>query len=141
MNPTGKLVSLAYALVLLACALAAGFDTWAFAFAIGDGGGQVGLAAGTLLIGTLIGGVGLVVAALASWTRWRSYSMIAFVSALIVLPAAAIYGWAGTRANWLNTQHGMHFPLWNWALCILPPFLGLLAVTLSWVRFRQLGQT
>src|SRR4051794_18216845 len=88
MDLKGRIVSLIYALVLLGCALFAGFDTWAFAFAIGDGGGQVGLAAGTLLIATLAGGVGLVIAALGSWTRWPGISIIALVSVFVVLPAA-----------------------------------------------------
>jgi hypothetical protein len=60
MNLKGKVASLVYALVLLGCAFFAGFDAFAFAFAIGDGGGQVSLTAGTLLIGKLAGGVGLV---------------------------------------------------------------------------------
>jgi hypothetical protein len=52
MNLEGKIVSLVYALLLLGCALFAGFDTFAFAFGTGDGGGQVSLTAGALLIGT-----------------------------------------------------------------------------------------
>jgi hypothetical protein len=67
MTLKGNVVSLVYALVLLECPFFAGFNTFAFAFAIGDGGGQVSLAAGTLLIGTLAGGVGLVIAALGSF--------------------------------------------------------------------------
>jgi hypothetical protein len=87
MNLKGKIVSLIYALVLLGCAFFAGFDTFGFAFAIGDGGGQVSLAAGTLLIGTLAGGVGLVIAALGSWTRSQGISLVALVSVFLVLPA------------------------------------------------------
>ena len=64
MNLKGEIVPLIYPLVLLGCAFFAGFDTFAFAFAIGDGGGQVSLATGTLFIGTLVRGVGLVIAAL-----------------------------------------------------------------------------
>jgi hypothetical protein len=135
----GKAVSLVYALVLLGCAFFAGFDTLGFAFAIGDGGGQVSLAAETLLIGTLAGGVGLVIAALGSWTRRPGMSLIAFVSVLIVLPSAVLYGWQSVRAFWINTQLGMHFGLWAWASAILPPFLGLVAAGLSWVRFRRLS--
>ena len=137
MNLKRKVVSLIYAVVLLGCALFAGFDTWAFAFAIGDGGGQVSLAAGTLLIGTLAGGVGLVIAALGSWTRWPGVSLIALVSVLVVLPAAVLYGWQSVLAFWMNT--GMHYGLWAWASAILPPFLGLVAARLSWVRFRRLS--
>jgi hypothetical protein len=59
MNLKGKIVSVIYALVLLGCAFFAGFDTFAFAFGIGDGGGQIGILAGTLLIGTLAGGCSL----------------------------------------------------------------------------------
>jgi hypothetical protein len=138
MNPTGKIASLIYALVLLGCAFFAGFDTFAFAFAIGDAGGQVGVAAGTLLIGTLVGGAGLAIASLGSWTRWRALSLIALVSALVVLPAAVLYGWQSANAFWINTLLGMHYGPWAWASAILPPFLGLTAVVLSWVRFRRL---
>jgi hypothetical protein len=139
MNLKGNIVSVIYALVLLGCAFFAGFDTFAFAFGIGDGGGQIGLVAGTLLIGTLAGGVGLVIAALGSWTRWPGISLIAMVSVLIVLPAAVLYGWQGVHAFWINTQLGMHFGLWAWASAILPPFLGLVAAGLSWIRFRRLS--
>ena len=137
MNLKGKLVSLIFALVLLGCAFFAGFDTFGFAFGIGDGGGQVSLAAGTFLIGTLAGGVGLVIAALGSWTRWRGANVIALVSILIVLPAAVLYGWQGVRAYWIDTQLGMHFGLWAWSSAILPPFLGVVAGGLSWVRLRS----
>jgi hypothetical protein len=137
MNPKGKFVSLIYTLALLGCAFFAGFDTFAFAFGIGDGGGQVSLVAGTLLIGTLAGGVGLAIAALGSWTRWQGANVIALISVLIVLPAAVLYGWNGVHAFWIDTQHGMHFGLWAWSSAILPPFLGVAAAGLSWVRFRS----
>ena len=137
MNLKRKLVSLIYALVLLGCAFFAGFDTFGFAFGIGDGGGQVSVAAGTFLIGTLAGGVGLIIAALLSWTRWPGTNIIALVSILIVLPAEVLYGWQGVRANWLNTQLGMHFGFWNWSSAILPPFLGVVAAGLSWGRLRS----
>jgi hypothetical protein len=137
MNLKGKFISLIYALTLLGCAFFAGLDAFGFAFAIGDGDGQVGLASGTLVIGTLVGGVGLVIAALGSWTRWRGISLIALVSALVVLPAAVLYGWGNGRANWINTRHGMHFGWWSWASAILPPFLDLAALGLSWLRFRR----
>jgi hypothetical protein len=139
MNLKGKVVSLVYSLVLLGCAFFAGFDTWAYAFGIGDGGGQVSLAAGTLLIGTLAGGVGLVIAALGSWTRWPGISLIALVSVLIVLPAAVLYGMQQVHAYWFNTQLGFHYGLWAWASATLPPFLGLVAAGLSWIRFRRLS--
>jgi hypothetical protein len=77
MNLEGKIVSLVYALLLLGCAFFAAFDTFAFAFGIGDGGGHVSLTAGTLLIGTPAGGVGLVIAALGSWIRRPGISLIA----------------------------------------------------------------
>ena len=137
MNLKGKLASLIYARVLLGCAFFAGFDTFGFAFGIGDGGGQISVAAGTFLIGTLVGGVGLIITALLSWTRWPGTNVIALVSVLIVLPAAVLYGWQGVRANWLNTQLEMHFGLWNWSAAILPPFLGAVAAGLSWGRFRS----
>jgi hypothetical protein len=137
MNLKGKLVSPIYALVLLGCAFFAGFDTFGFAFGIGDGGGQVGVAAGTFLIGTLAGGVGLIIAAPLSWTRWPGTNVIALVSVLIALPAAVLYGWQGVRANSLNMQVGMQFGLWNWSSVILPPFLGVVAAGLSWARLRS----
>ena len=138
MDPTGKVVSLFYAILLLGCAFFAGFDTFAFAFAIGDDGGQVGVAAGILLIGTLVGGAGLAIASLGSWTRWRAVSLIALVGALVVLPAAVLYGWQSTNAFWINTHLGMHYGPQAWASAILPPFLGLTVVAWSWARFRRL---
>jgi len=119
--------------------LGAGLDAFGFAFAIGDGGGQVSLVDGTLLIGTLAGGAGLVIAALGSWIRWRGISLTALVSVLVVLPAAVLYGWQDVRASWINTQLGMHYGLWAWASAILPPFLGLVVAGLSWIRFRRLS--
>ena len=143
MNLKGEIVPLIYPLVLLGCAFFAGFDTFAFAFAIGDGGGQASPAVGALLIGTLAGGVGLVIAALGSWTRWSGISLIAMVSVLIVLPAAVLYGWQAVHAFWINTKLGStstySYGLWDWASAILPPLLGLLAAGLSWVRFRRLS--
>jgi hypothetical protein len=135
MNLSGKII---YALVLLGCACFAGFDTFAFAFGIGDGDGQVSFLAGTILIGTLAGGVGLVIAALGSWTRSRGISKLAIVSILVVLPAAVLYGSQSARAFWINTQHGYHYGPWAWASAVLPPFLGLLAVGLSFMRLRRL---
>jgi hypothetical protein len=102
---------LAYALLLVGCALFAGFDVFAFAFAVGDGGGQVGLAAGTLLLGTLVGGLGLLVATLGCWSWRRSLSLTALVSVLIVMPAAVLYGWQSVRAFTINTRLGMHYGL------------------------------
>jgi hypothetical protein len=139
MNLEGKIISLVYAVLLIGCAFFAAFDTFAFAFAIGDGGGHVSLAAGTLLIGTLAGGVGLVIAALGSWIRRPGISLIALVSALMVLPAAVLYGWQSFRAFWINTKHGMHYGCGAWASAILPPFLGLAAAGLSWARFRRVS--
>lgn len=74
MNPAGKLISLVYALLLLARAAAAGFDTFGFAFVIGDGGGQPGVMMSAFLIATLVG-LGLAIAALLSWTRSRAVSL------------------------------------------------------------------
>jgi len=139
MNLEGKIVSLVHALLLFSCAFFAAFDTFAFAFGIGDGGGQVSLTAGTFLIGTLAGGVGLVIAALGSWIRRPGISLIALVSVLIALPAAVLYGWTSFRAFWINTKLGMHYDSWAWASAILPPFLGLAAAGLSWARFRRLS--
>jgi hypothetical protein len=92
MNPTGKAASLVHALVLPGCAFFAGFDTFALAFAMGNSGGRVGVAAGALLIGSLVGGAGLAIASPGSWTRLPFVSLIALVCALPVLPAAVPYG-------------------------------------------------
>ena len=101
--------------------------------------GESKIATGTLLIGTLAGGVGLVIAALGSWTRSRGISRIALVSVLVVLPAAVLYGWQSVHAFSINTQLGMHYGLWAWASAILRPFLCLVAAGLSWIRFRRLS--
>ena len=137
MNPTAKVASLVFAPVLLGCVFCAGFDTFAFAFAIGDSGGQVDVAAGALLIGTLMGGAGLAIALPRSWTRWRVVTLIALVCALLVLPAAVLHAWQSANAFWVNTHPGMHYGPSAWVSAILPPFLGLTAVVLSWVRFRR----
>ena len=138
MNSTSKVASLFYALVLVGCAYFAWFDTFAFAFAIGEGGGQASFAIGALLIGTLAGGAGLAITSLGSWTRWRAVSLIGLVSALLVLPSAVLYGWLTAKAFWMNTHLGMHFGPWAWASAILPPILGLTAAAFSWLRFRRL---
>lgn len=141
MNPTGKLASTFYAVLLLACGSFAAFDTFAIAFGIGDGGGQVSVAAGTLLVGTLAGGAGLAIASLGSWTRWRTVSLIVLVSAIVVLPAAILYGWQSAYAFWVNSANPhlrMHYGLFAWGAAILPPFLDLAAVAFSWLRFRKL---
>ncbi|HKF48274.1 MAG TPA: hypothetical protein VKB38_13010 [Terracidiphilus sp.] len=141
MNPTGKIISLVYALILLGGAFSAVFDVWGFAFAIGDGGGQPGPAMSVLLIATLLGGAGLAISALGSWTRWPAVGLIAFVSALLVLPAAALFAWANGHALWWNTRTGAwRSPLWEWGLTFLPPFLGLLAIVFSWLRFRRFSK-
>ena len=137
MNSTGKVASLVYALLLLACAFFAGFDTFWTAFAIGDGDGQIGIAAGALLISTLLGGVGLAIASLGSWTGSRGISLIALVSALAVLPMAVLFGWGQGRACLINSRLGFHYSVWEWTADILPPFLGLAAVVWSGVRFRR----
>jgi hypothetical protein len=137
MNPTGKVVSLVYALVLLACGLAAGLDIFALGFGIGDGGGHIGPVVGTFMIATLLGGSGLTIAAFGSWTRWRAVSLIAFVSALLVLPAAVLYGWQSAWAFSVNSRLGYHYGFWVWASAILPPFLGPAVAVFSWIRSRQ----
>jgi hypothetical protein len=127
MTVNDNISSLVFALLLLACACFAGFDTFAFAFGIGDGGGQVGLTTGTLLIATLAGGVGLIIAAIGSWSRRPGISLLALISAFIVLPAAVLYGWGSVHVFWHNTKVGLHYSIWAWASAILPPFLCLVA--------------
>jgi hypothetical protein len=133
-----EVASAVNSIVLVACSLFAGFDTFAFAFAIGDGGGQVSLTEGTFLIGTLAGSVGLVIAAVGAWTRRPGLSVVALISILIVLPAAVLYGWQSVYAFWANTKLGLHYSLLAWTSAILPPFLCLVAARISWIRFRQL---
>ena len=137
MNLTGKVASLVYALLLLACAFFAGYDTFWTAFGIGDGDGQIGVAAGALLISTLLGGIGLTFASLGSCTRWPTVSLIALVSALAVLPMAVLFGWGQARASWIDSHLGFHYSVWQWAAEILPPFLGLAAAVWSGARFRR----
>lgn len=139
MNPTAKVVSTVHAALLLACAFFAGFDDLAFAFAIGEGGMQASGAIGALLIATLAGGAGLMIASFGSWTRWRMLSLLALLSAVFVLPAAVFYGWQTTHAIWINSHHSIHYSPWTWASAILPPFLDLAALALSWLRFQRLS--
>lgn len=139
MNPAGKLISLVYALLLLACAAAAGFDTFGFAFVIGDGGGQPGVMMSAFLIATLVG-LGLAIAALLSWTRSRAISLIALLSSLAVLPASVLFAWASVPAFLHNSQFGFHYSVFNWTSAILPPFLIVAVVVLSWVRMRHFAQ-
>jgi len=137
MNRESKYVEPVNALVLLACAFFAGLDAFAFIYQIGDADGHTSLAAGTLLIGTLLGCIGLLIAALGSWTRRPGISLTALVSVLVVLPAAVLYGWQSVYAFTINTKLGMHYGLWAWASAIIPPFLCLAAAGFSWLRFRQ----
>ena len=139
MNMRGKALSLVYAFVLLECAFFAGYDDFAFAFAIGDDGAPTSIPVRALLIGTLVGAAGLAIASLGSWTRWRAVSLTALVSAVVVFPAAILYGWQSSNAMWNNSHHGMHYGPPLWTAAILPPVLDLAAVAFSWVRLRKLA--
>ncbi|MGB9030513.1 MAG: hypothetical protein WCC27_10375 [Acidobacteriaceae bacterium] len=103
MKPNSRIFTLVYGVVLLGCAFFAGFDWFGYAFGLGEAGTTPGLTDEILLKGTLAGGAGLVIAAWLSWNRWRAVNLVALVCALAVLPLAAILGWWGLRANWLNT--------------------------------------
>lgn len=139
MTSTARVVSCVYAALLLACAFFAGFDDLAFAFSIAEGDMQVSGAIGALLIATLAGGTGLIIASFGSWTRWRMLSLLGLVSAMTVLPAAILYGWQNTHAMWINTHHSIHYRPWAWASAILPPFLDLAAIAVSWSRLQRLS--
>lgn len=140
MNLTGKFVWFPFFVLLLACAGFAGYQTFGFAFGIGESGGPISAIAAIFLIGTLVGGAGLVIAALGSWSPWRAFSLIALVSVVVVLPASVLFCRQDAWAMWVNSGLGYHFGAWRWASAILPPFLDLAALWLSWVRFRRLGK-
>ncbi|HUD55964.1 MAG TPA: hypothetical protein VMR02_12095 [Terracidiphilus sp.] len=122
MNLTRWPVTVVYAVLLLGCVGFALYQTWGAMFAMGESETAVGLVAGAFLIVTVLGAAGLVIGALGSWTRWRSYSVIALVGALGVLPMAALF----CRQN-------------RGAIDFLAIALDLAAVSLSWLRFRQLA--
>lgn len=141
MNLTQKSVSFLYALVVIASACFAGFEIFGFAFAIGDGGGKVGLGTGAFLIGTLVGAVGLLIAASGFWARSRTLDLIAVVSAFLVLPAAVLFCWNNGRAQWHNSQIGFQYGAMAWASVILPIPLNLTVLLWSGLRFRQWGSS
>jgi hypothetical protein len=142
MKQTQKIVvSLAYALLLAACVCFAGFEVFGFAFAIGDGGGKIGLGAGIFLIATLVGAAGLFIAALGSWTRSRAARLIALASVLLVLPASVLYCWQNGEAFWHNTQVGFHYGPLAWATVLLPVPLDLAALLSSGLRIRQFNHS
>ena len=123
MNLTRWPVTLVYTVLLLSCAGFALYQTWGAMFAMGESETPVGLGVGALLIVTLLGAAGLVIGALGSWSRWPIYSKIPLVGALGVLPIAALF----CRQN-------------RGAIDFLAIALDLAAVSLSWLRFRQLSR-
>jgi len=131
------ITSLANALLLIACALFAGFEVFGIAFGIGDGGGSIGLGAGTFLTATLVGAVGCLIAALGSWARSRTVSLIGLTSALLVLPAAFVFCRQDGWAFWHYSQMGFHYGLFAWATVLLPVPFDFAALLLSGLRFRQ----
>jgi hypothetical protein len=137
MNPNGKVLLVVYAVVLLGCAYYVGYDTSGVAFGIGESNESIGLVWGTFLIATLVGGAGLVIAALLSWTRWRAVNLIGLACALTVLPLSGIVGCTGVHACWFNAKTITLCPRLEWASIILPAPLDLVAVALSWLRFRE----
>jgi hypothetical protein len=138
MNPTGKIASIAYALLLISCAGLAGFEVFGWAFAIGDSDGKISHLTGAFLIGSSLAAAGLLIMAFVSWTRWWAVSLIAMVSALFVLPIAAFFCWQQAPAMWLNAQSGGgHNETLDWVIVILPVPLDLLAIWLSWGRLRS----
>jgi hypothetical protein len=140
MNLTGKFVWFPSSVLLLACAGFAGYQTFGFAFGMGESGGPQSALAAAFLLGTLFGGAGLVIAALGSWSHWRPFSFIAMVSVMVVFPASVLFGRQDAWAMWVNSGLGYYFGAWRWSLAILPPFVDSAALWLSWVRFRELGR-
>jgi hypothetical protein len=136
-HPTGKIGSFVYALVLVGCACFAGSEVFGFAFAIGDGDGKIGLGIGAFFIATLAGAVGLVIAAIGSWTRSRAVSLIALAGALLVLPSAVLFCRAQGGALWHNSQVGFNYGPLAWASVLLPLPLDLAALLLSGLRFQH----
>jgi hypothetical protein len=132
-----KIGSLIYALLLVACACFAGLEIFGFAFAIGDGGGTIGLGMGIFFIATLAGAIGLVATAGGSWTRSRTVSRISCASAVLVLPAAGLYGWQDVVAMWHNSQIGYHYGPFHWASALLPVPFDLAALLFSGLRLRR----
>jgi hypothetical protein len=137
---TQKIVSLAYALLLIACACFAGLEIFGFAFGIADGGGKIGPGIGILLIAALLGATALMIVAVGSWTRNRAVSLIALASALLVLPATVLFCWANGQALWHNTQIGYHSGPLAWASVLLPVPLDFVALLFSGLRFRQFSR-
>lgn len=129
--------SLLNALVLLGCALFAGADAYAVAFAIGDGGNKGGVLADAEFFSLLVGTTGLLVAALGSLSRLRSMSVIAFLSIVLVLPQVMLSGW--NQAHNFYADRGLWAdPSWEtWTLSFLPTFLCLAGAAVSLTRFQE----
>jgi hypothetical protein len=123
MNLTRMLVNLVYAVLLLGCACFARYQLFGLMFGIGESGTPIGPIIGTFLIGTMFGAVGLLIAALGSWTQWPALSILALGCSLGVLPATILFCW----------NNGLRTPIVD----ILAPVFDLTAFIWSWLRFRQ----
>jgi hypothetical protein len=138
MNTTGKIASLGFFLLLVASACFAAAELFEWAFAIGDAEGTVSRGTGIFLFGTLVGAIGLVVAALCAWTRWRVINLIALVSAILVFFMGAYMACAMTLSDWQNAHIGAGQPgLARQIYYTLPPILAIAVGRLSWLRFRD----
>ena len=68
------------------------------------------------------------IAAFGSWSHSRTFSLIAFVSVIVALPASVLFCRQDAWALRVNSGLGYHFGAWRWASAILPPFLDLAAL-------------
>jgi hypothetical protein len=132
------LLSIAYGLLLLACAVFAFFAVWGFAFAIGDGGGTPSPSMEMFMDVTLAGAAVLFIASLFCWSRRRVIPAIALIGVLLVLPATAVSCRNDTAADWYNSSHNSFHPsLFAWALALWPVPLDLAAIIWSAMRLRE----
>jgi hypothetical protein len=86
---------------------------------------------------TLAGAVGLLIAAVGSWTSSRVLRLIALVGVLVVLPGTVLSCWQGVRAFWYNAQIGFHYGAFAWASVLVPVPLDLAALAWTGVRLQQ----
>ena len=130
-------LSLFYAVLLIACALFAGFQIFGWLFVIGETDRQPAAWEEALLICTGVGAVGLLITSFGSWMRHKSISMIALVSALLVLPVFAQY-FLGYGMSMSDVVGPLDWE--NVGVYVLPAPLDLVVAWWSWSRFRQFSK-
>ena len=133
MNLTGRPISIAYAVLLAGCAGFALRQTEGIMFGIGESPGAIGFAAGAFLSVTVLSTAALAIAALGSWTRWPVFSLIGIVRAVGILPTATLF-----FRQTMDATYWQYNGPWAAVADILPLFLDIAVVWLSWLRFRQL---